>query len=373
MKILHASKKYPQALGGDAVVVSNLCEQQQMVGHEVVVVTSNCDEIARAPNVYKFGLKDSPAKLDMITPKRIISLAILFFQMFAILRDERPDVIHTHSVDIAFAVSTAARFYRIPTVHTFHIVTFYDSHQSKFRRKVELWLARKAAPRVATAPNSYDVENLRKAGIGQTVLLPNGVDLAFWQKYISHEPTEEENSCFIFLTFGRLEHQKGYEYLIRAASLMADTLPVAFRIVIVGEGSQKSRLDKLIRSEHVEDIVTLVGRQSPEEVRRLLHQADGAVFPSLYETTPLSVLEAWAAGVPVIVTSVGILRDVAVGFDAAYVVPPGDYEVLSEAMSQCMIDAYERANVAANGYEEAIKYAWPKVAHTAETIYRSVL
>ncbi len=64
MKILHISKKYPQALGGDAVVVSNLQKQQLAAGHQVVIVTSNCDEIASAKHVYKVGLNDTAAGLD---------------------------------------------------------------------------------------------------------------------------------------------------------------------------------------------------------------------------------------------------------------------------------------------------------------------
>lgn len=368
MKILHVSKKYPQALGGDAVVVSHLREQQRAAGHEVVVVTSNCKEISDAPYVYKFGLQDTPAKLDTITPRRIFSLVMLFFQIFGILRKERPDAIHTHSVDIAFVVSTAAHFYHIPIVHTFHIVTFYDAHHSLLRRKTELWLAKRARPHATTAPNSYDVAKLRRAGLEQTVLLPNGVDINFWQTYIH----AEENEDFIFLAVGRLERQKGYEHLIRAASLLTQTLPAPFRVMIVGEGSEGAALRKLARSQQVEDVVLFAGRKSPEEVRAFLSRADAAVFSSLYETTPVTLLEAWASSVPVIVSRVGILRDVPADFDAAYVVPPGDEEALAEAMGDCVIDTQKCTTVAAKGYQEVAQYAWPQTAQKAEAIYRRV-
>lgn len=369
MKILHVCKKFPGAIGGDAVVVSNLRSQQQAAGHTVAVVTSNCDEIPNAPRIYKFGFKDTPANLDMITPKRLISLAALFFKIFIVLRKERPDVIHTHSVDMAFIVSAAARFYRIPIVHTFHIVTFYDSEQPTFRRKVELWLARKAKPRVATVPNNYDVKKLRHAGMDQTVLLPNGVDLPFWR---TPAPTDKSQD-FVFLTVGRLERQKGYEYLIKAVSQLAQSPLAGFRVIIAGTGSRESILRELIRLYGVEDIVTLAGRKSPEEIRALFAQADAAVFPSLYETTPVTVLEAWAAGVPVIVSSVGILRDAPADFSAAYVVPPRDEAALAEAMGRCMTDAQARQSVAESGYEEAGKYGWPAIAQTAESIYKGVV
>jgi len=369
MKIMHVCKKYPRASGGDAVVVSHLEKEQHAAGHKVVVVTSNCDDIQNAPNVYKFGFKDTPANLDAITPKRIASLVVLFFRIFGILRTERPDVIHTHSIDMAFVVSIAARLYGVPVVHTFHIVTFYDAHHSLLRRKIELWLAKKAQLRAATAPNNYDVNKLHEAGLVQTKLLDNGVDLSFWGEHVSAPEVED----FVFLAVGRLERQKGYEYLIKAASLLAHSLPVAFRVIIAGDGSQKAHLRELIKSQHVEDIVTLVGNKSAKQLRSLYAFTDAAVFPSLYETTPITLLEAWAAGVPVIVSSVGILRDAPKHFDAAYVVPPGDEEVLLDAMGRCIIATQEREHIATRGYEEAARYSWPKIAQTAETIYRSVL
>ena len=131
MKILHVVKKYPQALGGDAVVVANLQKHQEKNGHSVVIVTSRCDEIKDGENIYKFGLKDTPSALDQISIKRIISLIALFFRAFFIIAKERPNIIHTHSVDMAFFISFAARFFHVPIIHTFHIVTFYDSDRNK--------------------------------------------------------------------------------------------------------------------------------------------------------------------------------------------------------------------------------------------------
>jgi glycosyltransferase involved in cell wall biosynthesis len=372
MKILHVSKKYPQSLGGDAVVVSNLHKQQEASGHEVVIVTSNCEEIINADNIYKFGLKDVTEKLDVITPKRFVSLLILFFRMFAILRKERPDVIHTHSIDMAFAVSAAARFYGIPTVHTFHIVTYYDTSQSIFRRKLEPWLTKMAHPNAITAPNNFDVAKLKEAGFDQAVCLHNGVDLSFWQQQAKKAHGAKEPDVFTFVTAGRLEKQKGYEYLVHAVSRLTDMTSREFRVVIAGDGSQGAALRKLVADLKLKDHVTFVGRKKPEEVRDLLSEADVAVFSSLYDAMSIALLEVWAAGLPVIVTSVGLLRDAPVDFDAAYVVPPGDENALAQAMVDCMKNAEKRMEVARKGCEEVANYSWPVIAQSAEAVYRSV-
>lgn len=364
MKIMHICKKYPWALGGDAVVVANLQKQLQNSGHQTEIVTSNCDEIADGPNIYKIGLKDTPAELDKITVKRLLSLVILSFKMFGLLARNRPDVIHTHSVDMAFFVSFAAHYFGIPVVQTFHIVTFYDQNQSLLRRKSELWLAKKSKLHTITAPNIYDVNKLQEAGFRQATLLPNGIDISMWE---INEPVK--NDIFTFLAIGRLERQKGYEYLIKAAAILQKNNAQTFKIQIVGEGSQEDLLSSLVAILDLEDVVFFCGRKNQPEVHQLLAQSDAAVFPSLFETTPLTLLEAWAACTPVITTPVGIVRDAPPDFDAAYIIPIQNEFALAAAMEQCMKDSNLRTSLSKSGYKEAQKYAWPAVTKTAEAIY----
>jgi glycosyltransferase involved in cell wall biosynthesis len=368
LKILHVTKKYPNALGGDAVAVANLQKQQEAAGHQVAILSSNCDEIMRADNIYRFGLHDTPVSLDSITPRRLVSLVMLAFKSFWVLRQERPDVVHAHSVDMAFCISLAAHLYRIPVVHTFHIVTFYDQQQSVLRRKSELLLARGARLRAVTAPNQHDVARLRAAKLNQAVLLPNGVDLAFWRQTTEVRPSDQ----FEFLSVGRLEPQKGYEYLVKAVGLLAAASPQSFKVIIAGEGSQKAELVRLAKKLDVANRIDFVGRKSPEEVRTLLMRAGAAVFPSLYETTPLTLLEAWAAAVPVIATRVGILRDASLDTQSVFLVSPQSEHSLMQAMQLCMSDASLRMAIASSGYDDVQKYTWSRVAQTAEAIYGRV-
>ncbi len=79
MKILHITKKYDNLLGGDAIVVRNLKEQQVKNGDKIYILTSNNENIIDASYVYKFGLKFGDNELDTINLKRLISLVILFF------------------------------------------------------------------------------------------------------------------------------------------------------------------------------------------------------------------------------------------------------------------------------------------------------
>ncbi len=366
MKILHLTKKYPGAIGGDAVVVSNLRKQQIAAGHQVVIVTSNCKEIRPARHLYKFGLRDTPQGLDIISARRLFSLCVLFFRMFVILRKERPDIIHTHSVDMAFICSFAARWYHIPIVHTFHIVTFSDDSQPVIRKGTELWLAKHAKPHRVTAPNKHDVEKLQNAGLPQATLLSNGVDMTFWNK----PKVAKKTTGPTFVSIGRLENQKGYEYLIKAVALLTD-IP-GFQLIIVGEGSQRPSLQALITQLHLDDVVILAGQKTPEEIRSLFTASQGVIFPSLYETTPLTLLEAWSTGIPVITTPVGILQGMSSDFGAAIIIPIKNEVALSKAVRQLLRDNRQRRRIAGEGIKEATKYAWPAISQTAELLYRGV-
>lgn len=367
MKILHVAKKYPNALGGDAVVVSNLVKQQEARGHQAIILTSNCDEIQDSKAIYKFGLRETSAGLDNITVKRLLSLIILLFKAFKILRKERPDVIHSQSIDMAFFVSIAARFYKVPIVHTFQILTYYDENQSCFRRRTELFLTRGANAALLTAPNQYDVAKLSEVGFGRVAVLPNGIDLDFWHG----APGDEKPRAFTFVTIGRLERQKGIRYLIEAADILRETQEQEFRIKVVGTGELRAELGALVEELGLQDVVEFCGRKSREETRSIYETSHVVVIPSLYETTPLTLLEAWAMKVPVIMTPVGMLRGLE-SSSVAQVVKMADKSLLAEAMGGLMNDPYRRAELVRNGSREVSALDWTAVAQSLQRLYEQV-
>lgn len=362
MKILHITKKYKNALGGDAVVVSNLEGQQLARGHEVIVLSSNCDEIIGDERHYKFGLPATAAALDNISLPRLASLGALFFKTFAVMRKERPDVVHTHSIDMAFMASFAARWFRVPIVHTFHILTFPDPQQDTLRRKTELFFTKGARPRVITSPNQNDVGHLNRAGMKNARFMTNGIDLAFWKN------EKQSHDVFTFITAARLERQKGIEYLIRAA---ADLKNVGgqFKVVIVGEGSLADELTALAKELGVYERIEFVGRKTPAEVRDLYTLSDVVVLPSLWEAAPLAMFEAWAMELPLVITNVGMFADEVDDKAYAKIVEAGDSNALAKAMEELLTDATKRDAMITAGNEVVQNYTWSAVADVADALY----
>ena len=363
MKVLHVTKKYPNALGGDAVVVANLEKEQHAVGMQTAIITSRCDEIVDGSSIHKFGLRDTPAALDGISIKRLISLLMLFFKAFSVIAKEKPSVIHSHSIDMAFFVSFAARFYKVPIVHTFHVVTFNDPRQRGLRSKVELWLLKGAQPKRIFLLNPADEKDFAGAGFSNTVFVPNGVDIASWRPAKTRRGKPKKVQ---FIAVGRLEEQKGFEDLINAAARLSNH-NLEFKILIVGEGSLQQQLQRLITTHELDSVVMLVGRKTSTELKQLYAESDAFILPSLWEGMPLSLLEAWASGLPTICHSVSSVPFIAKGISDLY--ENRNLEKLSSLMSRMITKPAHRARVAHQCSNAVHEYTWDKVSRAITEQY----
>lgn len=141
MIILHVTKKYPKAIGGDATCVFNLEKEQEKRGHKVFILAANCRDIVNKSNLYKFGLGDISSNWDKVTCNRIFSL-LLFGKSLFVLSKTKPDIIHTHSADLGFIISIWAKLKGIPVINTCHGVTFPFKFLSKTKRYAELFFLR---------------------------------------------------------------------------------------------------------------------------------------------------------------------------------------------------------------------------------------
>lgn len=364
MKILHVTKKYPDALGGDAIVVANLEKQQQLAGNEVIILTSNCKEIKKNKNVFTYGLLDTPSSLDAITIKRLFSLVRLFFLSFSFLEKNKPDVIHTHSIDMAFFISFAARLYQIPIVHTFHSVTFNESQQHFLRRNTELFFLKHTKPKKIIVLNPADIKDFKKKGFTNIVFIPNGIILEDWM-----QGKTKKNKIFTFISVGRLEEQKGFTYLLKAATIVKKENK-QFCIQIVGDGSQYPTLLKLIVENKLEDTVSLLGSKNTKELRDLYGEADAFILPSLWEEFPITLLEAWASKLPAIVTDIGAIPEICKNETNALIIHPAKEKEIAYAMEKLINNKTLANKLATNGYEEVIKkYQWKIIAGAVTKTY----
>ena len=374
MKILHVTKKYPGIIGGDSTVVVNLEKYQKALGHEVSILTSNCDEI-NSGDVKRFGLKILPNEIDKINFKRLISLFLLFFSSFYYLSKLKPDLVNSHSPEIGFIMSLPCRICGIPLVNTCHGVTFPNKHLSFGKRKTEEFLLKYGYFKKIITVSKNSLKDFEKIRIKNVKYMPNGICL---EQFAGKENSKKQellgkNNRTIFLFVGRLEKSKGLEYLLKAAGELKK-FEKNFEILLIGNGNEEQFLKQLAIKLELQNYVKFLGKKKQEEVVNYYSFSDVFILPSLYEGFPIALLEAWASGLPVITTDAAGLQSICQDKENALIVPSCDSSSMASAMLTLSKDNILREKLIKNGKKlVAERYNWATITLKIIKLYKECI
>ena len=368
LRVLHVTKRYPDAVGGDAVLVHHLGEHQRAAGHVVDVLTSRCPAVVGAPHVHTSGLVLQQEEIDALSLRRVVSLAFTAVAAVRLLRRLRPDVVHAHTVDLGVAVSLAARLHRVPRVLTLHGTSIGDPWFPRGKRALELLLLRLGGYRRVLSVDPRAVPRLRRRVRTPVAAVPNAVDLA---RHPQRAQAPAPGAAL--LGVGRLEAVKGGDVLLDALALAAAE-GTRFDLDVVGSGSRldalRAQAERLGLGEHVR----FLGHRPPEEVAQRMRAAAAVVSPSRFEGFALVLLEAWASGTPVVTTDVGAVPDVCTDGADALVVPAGDARALATALRRLTADPQLGARLAARGRRRVEReYTYASLRQRTDAVYREVL
>jgi glycosyltransferase involved in cell wall biosynthesis len=172
--------------------------------------------------------------------------------------------------------------------------------------------------------------------------------------------------AFAVGTVTRLMPSKGNEYLVEAARRVLDALPSA-RIYIVGEGELQPALEARAAALQLGDRLVFSGFR--RDVAQALSALDLLVFPSLWEGTPLTVLETLAMGKPIVSTDADGLQDVLTNGQDAVMVPRRDAGALADAILRLAADPAERARLASNAKLTGTQYDIDLFVKKMERLY----
>jgi glycosyltransferase involved in cell wall biosynthesis len=193
-------------------------------------------------------------------------------------------------------------------------------------------------------------ENDRVAGLAartcvaeRTVVVPNAVDLPAVRR-----PRSTERELPLFLAVGRLRAPKDFMTFVRALGKLP---PESFEAVIVGEGPDRGLLEHEIGALGLAGRVRLVGER--RDVPDLLADADVFVLPSRSEGHPVAILEAMAAGLPVVASRVGGVPEQVSHGETGLLVEPGDPDELAAALRRLATNPPLRHRLGAAGRERA--------------------
>jgi glycosyltransferase involved in cell wall biosynthesis len=176
------------------------------------------------------------------------------------------------------------------------------------------------------------------------------------------------------LFVGRLIERKGVSHLVRALGALRQRTPA--RLVVIGDGPERSRLEQLARDVGVAAHVEFRGRVSNEELRHAYAAADVFVLPSVVDarqdTEGLGVvlLEAMNYAVPVIASEIGGITDIVQHERTGLLVPPGDEVALGRALSRVLTDSVLARTLGEAGRQHLREaFSWSRIVDRWEEIY----
>jgi glycosyltransferase involved in cell wall biosynthesis len=158
---------------------------------------------------------------------------------------------------------------------------------------------------------------------------------------------------------------------LRAFAQVRERHPHA-RLAVAGTGPARAALEALARQLGVRAQVEFTGRLDPAQIARLCSTADVMLNPARVDNMPNSVLEALAAGVPVVSTNVGGIPYIVEHERTALLVNAGDADAMARAALRVLGDAALRERLRREGREAALQYTWPRIGPQWLSLYRSL-
>lgn len=278
----------------------------------------------------------------------------------------RPDVIHHHQPDFRPLYARFAGVERIPQVQTLHSLSRFAADESTALGELTLENMRRADALVAVSDDVRDGLRRIDADLHPTVV-PNGVDLGTFR---ARPRPARDGRAPRLLYVGRVNEDKGVGDLLVAFGALTDAFP-GTTLTIVGPEDDFDRERVLASSAVDRSLVTFAGSLAPREIADLLAECDALAMPSrLREGQPRVLIEAMAAGVPIVATDVGSIAELTGNGTAALLVPPADPPALAEALRTILTDGSLAERLSKAAAERASAFDVMTVARRLEGVYR---
>lgn len=233
-----------------------------------------------------------------------------------------------------------------------------------------------SAPRHVLATLRMASERVTPSGFLQRVfaryglaaaIVPNIIDLSRF----SPAPIRDFGDAPHLIVTRNLEPIYDIPTAVRAFARIRQVL-LGARLTVAGTGPELGRLQALTRELGIEDAVRFAGRIDNADIPALYASADCMLNPSTVDNMPISILEAFASGVPVVSTDAGGIPDMVEDGVSARLVPIGDAERMAAEALRVFTEPARAASMRAAGIEAAARYAWPTVRDQWLDLYRRV-
>ena len=345
-------------LGGAQENTVLTCEGQHDAGDRVTLVTGPAvgpegTLIPRA-RAYGYEVVELP---NLVRNLRPLADRAAMRDFAGMLRDWKPDLVHTHSGKAGVLGRAAASRAGVPAVHTVHGPSFHPFQNPAARAlftAAERWAAKRTAHFISVADAMTD--QYVAAGVAprdRFTTIRSGMDVdAFLRPPGGRDELRARfgfgETDVVAAKIARLSDLKGQTYLLDAAALLKDSHP-RLKYLLVGDGPLRGELERRVAAEGLEDTVKFAGLVPADEVPEHVHAADLVVHTSLREGLPRVLPQGLIAGKPVVAFDADGAKEVCLTGETGVLVPPRDVAALADALATLAADAELRARLGAEG------------------------
>jgi len=324
---------------------------------------------------------DVPALVRRISPFNDIKS---FVSIFRILSKLKPDIVHTHTSKAGILGRLAAWMARIPIIiHTPHGHVFYGHFGRSLSRiflQMEKLLGRITHHQIALTPEECnDYLSLRVSQPSNTSVIHSGVDLHRFSKGAKQRARKRKElgippDSLVIGYVGWLIPIKGVTHLVNAMARVVEQHPKSI-LVLVGKGDDKGeeeiKLKEQVERVGLTDKVSFLGWRP--DVDEIMGCFDIFVLPSLNEGMGRVLVEAMAAGLPIVASRVGGIPDLVKDGKNGLLVPPADVSALEKAISALLENKEKRKRMGEAGTKICRQYSAEAMVEQIDNLYAALL
>lgn len=366
MRIIQVSPYSWDAPGGVQIHIRQLTKHLEERGHEVLVlapgdIPGRFGHVQVVGRTFTMWANGSVAKIS-IAPRTLAQLA-------RAMRDFAPDVVHVHEPFAPGIGMRAVWSSPAPVVGTFHSYFARETREGRLYTALApllrpIW--RRVDRRIAVSQAARHSAKGR-LGKGDVKILPNGVEV---ERFAHAEPARDLPAGRKLLFVGRLEPRKGLPFAMRAFSSLARRYP-DLSLIVVGDGPERDAITLVPPA--LRGRVHMLGKVSYEALPTYHRAADIFISPATgAESFGIVLVEAMAAGLPVVASDIPGYREVARHGRESLLVTPSNAVALAQGIASLLDHPEERSRLGANGALRAQAYAWENIIDELEAVYESL-
>lgn len=290
-------------------------------------------------------------------------------KLLKLIKMIRPDIIHTHLFQPRIYTTIAKLFYRggILITHKHNNVNM-SKHKIFILFEMLCLIGNKKVIAISQSVKK-SLQKFEFVSSKKIFVIPNAIDYKKFFNGHSFNPKPDKNQIIIG-TIGRLEKQKGLIYLLKAMKLILQRFPDA-RLEVTGEGSLMNELKKECIKLNISNSVIFFGKFA--DVIPFYKRMDIFVLPSVYEGFGIVLLEAMAAGVPIVATNVDGIKEVVINGECGLLVPPKNPEAIADAVTQIITNPTLKKKLIEAGLKRAQQFDIQEHIMKLDNLYSNLL